>query len=120
MESVEELCEYITLLHQAEKILDGKLSDIKKAYKNNMYQVVLETKNDTDLTPWLNDTFEISSVKFDNTENQLSFTVHLPKADTSTFLSTLSSRATISNFVETVPTANDIFIRTVQSMGVYE
>ena len=120
MESVEELCEYITLLHQAEKILDGKLSDIKRAYKNNMYQVVLETKNDTDLAPWLNDTFEVSSMKFDKAENQLSFTVHLPKADTSTFLSTLSSRATISNFVETVPTANDIFIRTVQSMGVYE
>ena len=30
MESVEELCEYIALIHKSEKILDGKLSDIKK------------------------------------------------------------------------------------------
>jgi len=39
MESVEEICEYITLLHNAEKILDGKLSDIKKQYKNNIFNV---------------------------------------------------------------------------------
>ena len=45
MESVEEICEYITLLHNAEKILDGKLSDIKKAYKNNMFKVALEMEN---------------------------------------------------------------------------
>ena len=120
MESVEELCEYITLLHRAEKILDGKLSEIKKAYKNNIYQVVLEIENEKDLSPWLMDTFDVSSLKFDESDKQLAFTVHLPMADTSSFLSALSSRATISNFVETVPTANDIFIRTVQSMGVYE
>ena len=36
MESVEELCEYITLIHKSEKILDGRLSDIKRAYKNSV------------------------------------------------------------------------------------
>ena len=120
MESVEELCEYITLLHQAEKILDGKLSDIKKAYRNNMYQVILETTAEKELTSWLKENFEISSLSFDQAEQLLKFSVHLPMADTRSFLSALSSKAVISNFVETVPTANDIFIRTVQSMGVYE
>ena len=33
MESVEELCGHIALIHKSHKILDGKLSDIKKAYK---------------------------------------------------------------------------------------
>ena len=65
MESVEELCEYIALLHEAEKILDGKLSEIKRAYKNNMYQVVLETDGDKELIAWLKDTFEISTLHFD-------------------------------------------------------
>ena len=120
MESVEELCEYIALLHEAEKILDGKLSHIKRAYKNNMYRVVIETHQDKGILEWIKDSFEISSVHFDNLERQLEFTVHLPMADTRAFLSALSSRTIISNFVETVPTANDIFIRTVQSMGVHE
>ena len=120
MESVEELCEYIALLHEAEKILDGKLSEIKRAYKNNMYQVVLETDGDKELIAWLKDTFEISTLHFDKLEKQLEFTVHLPMADTRSFLSALSSKAMVSNFIETVPTANDIFIRTVQSKAVYE
>ena len=120
MESVEELCEYITLLHEAEKILDGKLSDIKRAYKNNMYQVVLETEGEKEMMEWLKETFEISTMHFDKSEKQLEFTVHLPMADTRSFLSALSSKAIVSNFIETVPTANDIFIRTVQSKGVYE
>ena len=120
MESVEELCEYIALLHEAEKILDGKLSDIKRAYKNNMYQVVLETDGEKELKEWLRESFEISTLHFNQSEKQLEFTVHLPQADTSSFLSALSSKAIISNFIETVPTANDIFIRTVQSKGVYE
>ncbi len=45
MESVEELCEYIALIHRSEKILDGKLSDIKKAFKNNIFEVGVTTEN---------------------------------------------------------------------------
>ena len=35
MESVEELCEHIALIHQSKKVLDGKLVDIKKKFKTN-------------------------------------------------------------------------------------
>jgi len=45
MESVEELCEYIALIHQSEKILDGKLAAIKEVYKNNIFNVGLEIEN---------------------------------------------------------------------------
>lgn len=120
MESVEELCEYITLLHNAEKILDGKLSDIKKAYKNNMFKVALEMENTEQFLGQLKESFEISSVQINRVEKHLEFTVHLPKADTRQFLSFMASRASIDSFVETIPTANDIFIQTIQSMGVHE
>lgn len=120
MESVEELCEYITLLHNAEKILDGKLSDIKKAYKNNMFRVVLEVENREKFMNQLKESFEISKIQLDKTEAQLEFTVHLPQGNTRPFLSLLASKASINSFVETVPTVNDIFIQTVQSMGIYE
>ena len=33
MESVEELCDHITLLNNSKKVLDGRLKDIKKAYQ---------------------------------------------------------------------------------------
>ncbi|MCB0458352.1 MAG: ATP-binding cassette domain-containing protein, partial [Flavobacteriaceae bacterium] len=35
MESVEELCDDIALIHKSNKILDGKLVDIKRQYKIN-------------------------------------------------------------------------------------
>ena len=43
MESVEELCDHIALIHKSNKILDGKLTDIKKQFKTNTYEVGLQT-----------------------------------------------------------------------------
>jgi ABC-2 type transport system ATP-binding protein len=115
MESVEELCEYIALVHKSEKILDGKLSDIKKAYKNNIYKVGLGVHHANGLLEDLKDKFEILSSEYVDDGLQLNFTVQLPSDDTGSFLSHLSGKANVNNFMETIPSANDIFIRTVQS-----
>ena len=42
MESVEELCDDIALIDKANKILEGKLLDIKKQYKTNTYGLILK------------------------------------------------------------------------------
>jgi ABC-2 type transport system ATP-binding protein len=118
MESVEELCEYIALIHNAEKILDGKLTTIKKAYKNNIYKVGLNVENADVLLGELNGRFSISSFLFDNVEKHLSFRVQLPSEDTRDFLQFISARASIHNFVETIPSASDIFIQTVQNKNL--
>ena len=115
MESVEELCEYIALVHKSEKILDGKLSDIKKAYKNNIYKVGLGVHSANGLLEDLKDKFEILSSEYMDNGSQLNFTVQLPSEDTGPLLSHLSGKANVNNFMETIPSANDIFIRTVQS-----
>src|SRR5690606_8748613 len=74
MESVEELCEYIALIHKSEKILDGKLSDIKKAYKNNIFNVGLQIQQDGDaLMQALGEKFNIISSSIDSNEKQLDF-----------------------------------------------
>jgi len=39
MESVEELCDAIALLHQSKKILSGPIRSIKNTYRNNIYLV---------------------------------------------------------------------------------
>ena len=46
MESVEELCDHIALIHKSNKILDGKLQDIKRNYKTNTFEVGLVTENE--------------------------------------------------------------------------
>ncbi len=120
MESVEELCEYIALIHKSEKLLDGKLSEIKKAYKNNIYKVGLGVQGVNGLLEDLKGKFKILSSEYVDQGLQLNFTVQLPSADTSAFLSHLSGKANVNNFTETIPSANDIFIRTVQTNSIYE
>ncbi len=42
MEQVEEICERIALINQGQKILEGQVSDIKKNYKENLFEIVYE------------------------------------------------------------------------------
>lgn len=120
MESVEELCEYITLLHKSEKVLDGRLSDIKKAYKNNIFSIGLETRNGDGLLKELSDKFEITASAYDALQQQLEITLQLPTSDSGALIRYLSGKANINSFVEKVPSANEIFIQTVQSKNGHE
>ncbi|MDT0540353.1 MULTISPECIES: ABC transporter ATP-binding protein [Croceitalea] len=116
MESVEELCEYITLLHQSEKILDGKLTDIKKAYKNNKFKVGLNVSNPNDqLLEQIKTSFEITNEIVGNDVNQIDFTLQLSSPDTSSALNSLAAIGTINHFEELIPSANDIFIQNVNA-----
>ncbi|WP_181044125.1 ABC transporter ATP-binding protein [Aureicoccus marinus] len=115
MESVEELCEYITLLNESEKILDGKLSDIKKAYKNNTYQVGVRLNvGEEQALARLQGQLKISNSAYDKQENLLDFTLNLPSPDTHQALQVINGLGMLSHFEETIPSANDIFIRTVE------
>ena len=118
MESVEELCEYIALIHKSEKILDGKLSDIKKAYKNNIFKIGLETDNQQSLLNEMEGKFQILSQEYDSKEKQLNLSVQLPSNESGEILSFLGSRANVNGFIETIPSANDIFIQTIQNKNI--
>ncbi len=120
MESVEELCDHIALIHQSEKILDGKLSDIKKAYKNNIYDVGVQVANADALLNPMKEKFQISHSTYHKDEELLNFKIQLPSNDTSDFLTYLSDKTIVNQFVEQVPSANEIFIRTVQDKDAHE
>jgi len=100
MESVEELCDYIALIHQSEKLLDGKLSDIKKAYKNNIYKVGLGVQSPNGLLEDLKDKFQILSSEYVDGGLQLNFTVQLPTDETGPFYHIYRARANVNNFSE--------------------
>ncbi len=118
MESVEELCEYIALIHESNKILDGKLSDIKKAYKNNIFKVGLQVENGNVLIKELMDKLNITTSNFLEEEKQLNFNLQLPSPKTGELLAYLSTKANINHFEEIVPSANDIFIQAVQNKSI--
>ncbi|WP_276390254.1 ABC transporter ATP-binding protein [Eudoraea chungangensis] len=114
MESVEELCEYIALLHNSEKILDGKLDDIKKQYKNNTFEVIADFENTNTGLENLKSHYNIGIDEIKGQNGHCHFNVRLPSDDTKRFLADLSTIASVNSFVETVPSASDIFIKTVK------
>ncbi len=116
MDSVEEMCDHIALLHEANKILDGKLIDIKKQYKSNTYEIGLITDNKEAVSNALRERFELSSADFKTINDELQYKVKIPKGGSSNELvNYLSNLGRITHFVEEVPSANDIFIKTVQN-----
>ena len=116
MESVEELCDQIALIHKSNKILDGKLTDIKRQFKTNTFEVGLQSSNPEEVTRQIKEKFEVFPATFRNLNNDVKINIKLPQETSSNdLLSFLTSKAEIHHFVEVVPSVNDIFIQTVKN-----
>lgn len=116
MESVEELCDDIALINKSNKILEGKLVDVKRQFKSNTYEVGLRANNQDLLKQELADKFNVSDAYFKTLENELKLNIKLQDTEKSNdLLGFLTSRAEVSHFVELIPSVNDIFIQTVKN-----
>ncbi|WP_283637027.1 ABC transporter ATP-binding protein [Aquaticitalea lipolytica] len=118
MESVEELCDHIALIHKSNKVLDGKLTDIKRQYKTNTFEVGMQPQreNADAILKAISEKFEVHPATFKNLNDDLKLNIKLAANETSNdLLSFLTSKAEVHHFVEVVPSANDIFIQTVKN-----
>ncbi|MEM9896809.1 MAG: ATP-binding cassette domain-containing protein [Bacteroidota bacterium] len=109
MESVEQLCDHIAMIHRSEKIVDGSKADVKEEYRDGSYLVEYSGE---DL---------ISGSDFQVLKNEES-TRGLKKAivqysvngNPNDLLKQLIGKAEIHSFIERVPNMNDIFIALVK------
>jgi ABC-2 type transport system ATP-binding protein len=116
MESVEELCDHIALIHKSNKILDGKLNDIKRQYRTNTFEVGLQSSNSDSVLAEIKNKFEVLPATFKNLNDDIKLNIKIDEQISSNdLLSFLASRAEVHHFVEVIPTANDIFIQTVKN-----
>ncbi len=114
MESVEELCEYIALIHESNKVLDGKLVDIKKEFKTNSFEVGLMLNDKESLLQDLKEKFEVTPATFKSLEDDLKLKIKLKQGETSSnLIQYLNDKAVINHYVEVIPSASDIFIQAV-------
>ncbi|MEO8774592.1 MAG: ABC transporter ATP-binding protein [Gelidibacter sp.] len=116
MESVEELCDHIALIHKSNKVLDGKLTDIKREFKTNTFEVGMQASNPEQVTNMIKEKFEVFPATFRNLNNDIKISIKLPQETSpNDLLSFLTSKAEIHHFVEVIPSVNDIFIQTVKN-----
>ena len=116
MESVEELCEDIALINKSNKILDGNLDEIKTKYKTNIYEVGVSANNPDSLSKELQKIFKTLKPSFKTIGENLKLNVKLnSKQNSDELLKILNQDAKVIHFKEVVPSANEIFINSVEN-----
>ena len=104
MESVEEICDEITLIDNGISILKGEINIIKDQFRNNRFQIEVNS-NYLKL-----DGFEIIH------QNENNFTVKVPSDKNSKELITeILKTSEIISFNEKIPSMEEIFIKTVSN-----
>ena len=113
MESVEELCDHIALIHKSNKLIEGKLNDVKREYRSNTFEVGILTSNVEGLMYDLTQKFKVSPAFFKSLNEDLKLQIELGSATANELLHVLTQRGQVTHFVEKIPSVNDIFIQTV-------
>ena len=113
MESVEEMCDYIALIHKSNKLIEGKLEDVKRQHRTNTFQIGILTNNIEGLMVQLTQKFTIGQTNFKSLNDDLKLEVHLGQHNSNELLSILTQFGQVTHFVEKIPSVNDIFIQTV-------
>lgn len=115
MESVEEMCDHIALIHLSKKILEGELNTIKREFKTNTYEVGIFTENVEGLMYDLSQGYKVDKGDFKSIHNDLKLNVQLANNTSNDLLTLLLNRGRVTHFSEKIPTANDIFIQSVSN-----
>lgn len=112
MDNIEELCNHLAIIHQGEKILDGKINDIRKQFFNHEYTIEFIE----------NDTVEYNHQQFSLNQNQLNsfgrreFTIQLKENQTpQDLLNHYIKYNNMIGFKEKIPTIHQIFVNQVTS-----
>ena len=109
MESVEEMCDYVALIDNAKKILDGKIFDVREKFKKNIFGVTLAEVNEEKFESFRNQ-FQVEDF---STENKLvSFDLKNDN-DQNILLNELMKIGKIRSFDEKIPSMNEVFINAV-------
>lgn len=111
METVEELCDHIALIHRSKKILDGPVQDIKKDYRNQTYTLEF-TPNAESIDISNESLFKI--VSSSQKEDIYKTTIQLNKdININNVLTSLLPKIQLNQIIELVPSMADIFIQKV-------
>jgi ABC-2 type transport system ATP-binding protein len=111
MGSVEELCDHITLINNAENILEGPIDKIRHDYKSNIYEITFNGEAQK-LESALNRHYKIIEHKKINGYNGVRVKL-LHQTNENELLSLILPAVEIISFNELVPSMNDVFIKVV-------
>lgn len=112
MSSVEEMCDYITLINKSKNILSGPIDEIKLKYGSNVYQI--DFKGEVDhLRSSLDSNYEIIEHRKENAHDLVHVKVNNYSSDNRLLKQVISS-VEVLGFQPVIPGMNEIFIQVVE------
>lgn len=108
METVEQLCDYIALINQSKKILEGSVKEVREQFKTNIYEIEY-IGNNLNLGPEV----DISEVKTYDDNHKLVMIRSNQNVSPNTILTQAIQQVEVHRFNEKLPDMHDIFIRLV-------
>ena len=116
MESVEEMCDYVALINNSKKVLDGKVFDVREQFKKNIFKVAL-----TDINQDLFQQFQQQYAIENKLEQGLLTTFDLKNVtQQNNILAELMKIGNIRSFDEKIPSMNEVFINAVSQTTEHE
>ncbi|WP_106914932.1 ABC transporter ATP-binding protein [Chryseobacterium aurantiacum] len=111
MESVEEMCDYVALINNSQKIIDGRVFDVREKFKKNIFGITLSGVNNEQLDSFKN---KYDVFNFSNENNLVSFDLK-NEADQNHILLDLVHVGKVRSFDERIPSMNEVFINAVSN-----
>ncbi|MCB9071067.1 MAG: ATP-binding cassette domain-containing protein [Prevotellaceae bacterium] len=105
MESVEAICDDISLINHSRVVLQGSVSDIQQQFKENIYSALIRTQELKN-----SDLFDIIDKKVMGNQTQVRLKTAL---ESNALLQALISDYEVKAFNEELPSMHEIFIKTV-------
>lgn len=111
MQSVEEVCDNITLINKSKVVLDGDVRSVKDKYKGNKYRIALD--GEISISPNLREKYNIEE-EVKDTFGLTLFTVANPqKLASSEIITDWCNVGNITKFEEVIPSMHQIFLDVV-------
>lgn len=111
MESVEEMCDYVALINNSKKIIDGRVFDVREKFKKNIFGITLSEVNSEQLESFKNK-YEIFN--FSNENSLVSFDLK-NETNQNNILLDLVHVGKVRSFDERIPSMNEVFINAVSN-----
>ncbi|MFP3592603.1 ABC transporter ATP-binding protein [Chryseobacterium sp. SIMBA_038] len=111
MESVEEMCDYVALINNSKKIIDGRVFDVREKFKKNIFGITLSEVSDHQFDIFKNK-YEIFN--YTNENNLISFDLK-NENDQNNIILDLVNVGKVRSFDEKIPSMNEVFINAVSN-----
>lgn len=113
MESVEEMCDHLGIIHRSNKLFEGSIHELREMHRSHQYEALTRTAPDVP---------KFNMLSCTPVEGGFYKTLFAPmsEVDAMDLLKTLSANTYVRSFSEKIPGMHEIFVNMIQTARSHE